>query len=504
MLRCAAVFSNNMVLQREKNIEIWGETDASTVRASIPERGVVAEAFVENGKWKAILPPQSAGTGLTLTVSAGDEVITFTNVAVGEVWLLGGQSNMELEIRNAKDGKELLKTLTPECNVRFYYTPKQTMIDSDLLEAEKHTGWQEAGEEASQAWSAVGLHFGLKLARELGVTVGLIGCNWGGTSASCWCDRETLVEDKDTGTYIDEYDEATKGKTEAELLKAYSEFIEYDRQWNERAAKVYAREPKIGWEELQAEIGKNAWPGPMSPKNPMRPCGLFEAMLMRVCPYTLRGFTYYQGESDEHKPGTYYKLLCKLIGLWRKCWGDEQLPFIIVQLPMFKYLHEEDNGRWAIIREAQERAFKTVRNTGLTVILDKGELDNIHPTDKKPVGERMALQAEKLFYGKEVSAFGPMYKSCIYKDGGMELCFDYSEGGFDIAGEISGFEIAGCDKRFFPADAQVQGERIFLSAKNVSAPMYARYNFVNYGEVTVFGKNGIPLAPFRTSLCDAE
>lgn len=169
---------------------------------------------------------------------------------------------------------------------------------------------------------------------------------------------------------------------------------------------------------------------------------------------------------------------------------------------MFKYKHDPDYKHWAKIREAQYRVFQTVKNTGIAVILDMGELDNIHPTDKKPVGERLCLQAEKLVYGMDVPAFGPMYKSLLYKDGGVELIFDHAENGFDIRGDICGFEIAGADKMFYEANAQVQGGRIFVSSERVSEPKYVRYNYINYGDVSVFGKNGIPLAPFRTSLND--
>lgn len=506
MFRCAAIFSNDMVLQRDKNISIWGTCDGEeSITVSIPERKVSVKADIADGKWIAVLPPQETCNSCTVIVEDGSgDKITFYNVAIGEVWLCGGQSNMELEIQNAKDGKELLKTLTPECGVRFYYTQKKSILDDDFYRSEEDTCWQTASEESSRAWSAVGLHFGLKLAKELGVTVGLIGCNWGGTSASAWMSIEALAEDKDTATYLEEYDRAIDGKTAEQLNKEYDEYCEYDSKWYQNYQKLLEEQPDIGWDEAQEKIGKNLFPGPMGPKNPFRPCGLYETMVMRVCPYTLRGFTYYQGESDDHKPTVYYKLLSKLISLWRNDWGDEQLPFLIVQLPMFKYKHDPDYKHWAKIREAQYRVFKTVKNTGIAVILDMGELDNIHPTDKKPVGERLALQAEKLVYGMEVSAFGPMYKSHVYKDGGIELAFENAGDGLDVRGEICGFEIAGADKKYTAALAEVRADKIFIHSSDVPDPKYARYNYTNYGDVTVFGKNGIPLAPFRTSMRDEQ
>jgi sialate O-acetylesterase len=222
-------------------------------------------------------------------------------------------------------------------------------------------------------------------------------------------------------------------------------------------------------------------------------------MLMRVCPYTLRGFLYYQGESDDHKPKSYYRLFTNLIGLWREKWGDDELPFIMVQLPMFKYEQDPDYKHWCLIREAQMRAFKTVKNTGIAVISDCGEFNNIHPVDKVPVGERLCLQAEKLTYGMDVDAFGPIYKSFVCKDGGIELSFDHAEKGFKVKGDkIGTFEIAGADKLFYRADAEIRGDKIFIKSAQVSTPEYARFDWFNWTEVVLFGKNGIPVAPFRT------
>ncbi len=503
MLKVAAVFSSDMVLQRDKNVSIWGESDCKEVAVSVLELGITVKALCKDGKWLATLPPMKACDSVTVVVLAGDESKTFTNVAIGEVWLCGGQSNMELEVHSAKDGEELLSSLTPECNVRFYYTQKQGVIDENFYKVEENTCWYTASPQNSRAWSAVGLHFGLKLAKELGVTVGLIGCNWGGTSASAWLDKESLLSDKDTATYISDYEEKLKGKSLDELTREYNEYCEYDRLWNERSAKYYAEHPNASWDEVQEVCGKNLWPGPMCPQNPFRPCGLFDTMLMRVCPYTLRGFTYYQGESDDHKPQTYYKLLRMLITRWREQWCDDELSFLIVQLPMFRYENDPDYKHWVKIREAQMRAFKTIKNTGIAVISDCGELGNIHPTDKKPVGERLALQALYSTYGRSgVSAFGPMFKEAVCKGNEIELFFDNAEDGLVLKGEASGFEIAGKDKVFYEAEVRVTENRITLSCDSVSEPLYARYDCFNWCVPCVFGKNGIPLAPFRTSVHD--
>ncbi len=496
MLKPASIFSNDMVLQRDKNIAVWGRGEnGRTVSVSI--NGISRRGIVRDGEWNVTLPPMAAGGDYEMTVTDGTDTVTFYRVAVGEVWLCGGQSNMELELQNAKGGKEILETLTPDCGVRFYYTQKNGCKNEKFYHDEENSAWSQAGKEQSRAWSAVGFHFGVKLAKELGVTVGLIGCNWGGTSASAWVDRQTLEADSRIRSYIDEYDEKIKGKSLEEQEKEYSEYEEYDRKWHEKEAEVYKSEPGASWDRVQELCGKNLWPGPMCELNPFRPAGLYHTMLMRVCPYTLRGFLYYQGESDDHKPDSYYELFSALIKLWRTKWGDDDLPFVLTQLPMFKYKNDPDYKHWAKIRSAQDRAFRTVKNTGMAVILDCGELDNIHPTDKKPVGERLCLQAESLAYGMDVDAFGPMLERAVFEDGKAVLTLKYNDG-LEIRGDGSGFELAGEDGEFRAAKAQIKDGRVILTSDEVSEPVYAAYCWTNYGEVNVYNKAGIPLAPFNT------
>ena len=509
MLKTAAVFSDDMVLQRGKNITIWGECgDGALITAEI--NGKSASCRVKDGKWSLILPPMNAGGPYELELSAAaladnsaaTETRTFRNVMIGEVWLCGGQSNMEFELQNADGGKEELGSLTADMPIRFYYTNKAATVEQ-AIEAERTVGWGVCDPEGSKAWSAVGYHFAKKLSRDLGVTVGIIGCNWGGTSASAWVDRPTLENSREIRSYIDEYDKGVEGKSETDQKKEYEEYLAYDKAWFERSQAVFKEDPDASWDKVLKICGENKWPGPINCVNPYRPAGLFETMLMRVCPYTMRGFLYYQGESDDHKPRTYYTLLTKLIALWREKWQDDEMPFITVQLPAFKYEHDPDYKHWCLIREAQMRVFRTVKNTGIAVILDCGELNNIHPTDKKPVGERLCLQAEKLVYGMDVKAFGPMYRSYECKDGGIEISFDYAENGFVLKdNKAAGFEIAGEDKEFHAAETEIRGNRIFISSENVKEPMYSRYNWFNHPEVTVFNETGIPLAPFRTSSYD--
>ncbi|TAH67499.1 MAG: sialate O-acetylesterase [Anaerolineaceae bacterium] len=498
----AAVFSDHMVLQRNKNIKVfgWGK-DNSIVTVSF--RGFTVETKVRQERWMAVLPPMEAGLGYEMSISCNDKVITFRDIAIGEVWLAGGQSNMEFELQNCTGGEDVLhKDINPQ--VRFYYTPKNAYQDEHFYETESASSWEVFGDKGTKAWSAVGYFFGRKLAKELGVTVGIIGCNWGGTSASAWMSRESLEEDRELRSYLEEYDRNNAEKTLEEQKEDYQEYITYQENWDKRVTLCYKENPKIKWNEVLDLCGPNRYPGPINSYSPFRPTGLYQCMLQRIMPYTLSGFIYYQGESDDHKPHFYQKLLTRLIRQWREDWEDDRLPFLFVQLPMHRYEADPDYKHWCLIREAQMRTYQTVKNTGIAVILDCGEFNEIHPKDKAPVGERLALQALYNVYERleEEKAFGPIYKNFIYNNGGIELYFNYAEDGFIVQGHASGFEIAGEDKQYKKAHASIRNNTIFLKSEDVINPVYARYCWTNYGEVNIFGTNGIPLAPFRTSQKD--
>ena len=223
-------------------------------------------------------------------------------------------------------------------------------------------------------------------------------------------------------------------------------------------------------------------------------------MLTRICPYTLRGFLYYQGESDDHRPETYAELLEALILRWRSDWGDDALPFLNVQLPMFRYANEPDKKHWCRIREAQMQVYRKLRHTGLAVLTDCGELDNIHPVDKAPVAHRLYLQAMSEVYHllPRAAACAPAYRESYASGRVMNVYCDHAANGWMLKGEPTGFELAGADGEFYPAAAAFAPGCITLTAKAVAEPRFARYAWSNYTEVTVFGRNGLPLAPFRT------
>ncbi|MGN1157252.1 MAG: sialate O-acetylesterase, partial [Agathobacter sp.] len=490
MLKVAAIFSNHMVLQRNKPIAVFGEgTDGNKVSVSFsyPEektlRTVEAETMVSQGKWIVYLPEVKECTGCTMTVSDGATSREFSNIAVGEVWLCGGQSNMEFELQNIIGGEEHLKKDHP--NVRFYYTQKKAYMDEEFYKSEEQTCWSEFDSESAKAWSAVGYIFGKRLSEALGITVGLVGCNWGGTSASAWMSEEYLASDPDTNTYLTDYARATEGKTEEQMVKEYNDYLAFSEEWNKKCDACYKEFPGISWDEVQEKIGTCPWPGPMGCSNPFRPTGLYKTMIERITPYTMRGFLYYQGESDDHKPSFYDKLLTLLIKQWRADWKDETMPFLLVQLAGLIYEDLEDIKSWCVIRENQAKVAQTVPHAGMAVIIDAGEFNDIHPKDKEPVGERLYRQAMCKVYGRmsREEAESPAYEKHVIDGNKVIVSFKYAKDGLKVTSktpEVIGFEIAGADGQYYPATAYVEGNQVVASAREVPNPVEVRYMWTSY------------------------
>ena len=499
-IRCAAVFSDHCVLQRRKPIRIWGiAPDDTSIKVTLGEHS--AETTATKHSWSVELPPMEAGGPYVLEVlSDGKAYQHLVDVMIGEVWLAGGQSNMEFALNADADGKEAIASATTS-NVRFYQVQQLAYQDDYFYQAERDNHWMLGTDEEVGIWSAVGFYFGRKLAAELGITVGIIGCNWGGTSACAWQDKDSICQCEDTKIYWKEYAELIRKQDPKEYEKELEEYIMWHADWQPRMDAFYAEHPTATWEEAQAVVGICKWPGPMGPKHEFRPAGLYETRLRRVVPYTLGGCIYYQGESDDHRPQSYYHLFKSLIGTWRRNFQDASLPFVFVQLPIHHYLSDAPNDKWCYIREAQMQLHKELDNTGIAVIMDCGEYNNIHPVHKSEVGRRLALQALHHMFGvlPAEDVYGPIYKSFTVEGDTITISFDHATQGFCVKGdEITGFELAGADDIYHPAQAIISGSVIQLTSPEVATPQKARYLWIDYAEITLFGANGLPVAPFRT------
>ncbi|MBE5800866.1 MAG: sialate O-acetylesterase [Clostridiales bacterium] len=491
MFKPAAIFRDHMILCRNKTIRVFGECDtADMITGQLGPH--TARAEVQSGRFQLLFPPMDACEDLTLSLSDGQTSHTFTDVAVGEVYLAGGQSNMELALMNADEGPDCI-AIHDDPLLRFYNVPRSPFWDENAIQAEENTRWDLCKPGELKDASAVAYFFARKLRQKLNVPVGIIGCNWGGTSASCWTEQSVLESNAAGRVYLDLYQQTAADKTD----EAYDlEVIEYEKTsaaWNKQVDELHAAHPDMSWSDVIRQLGDCPWPPPMGRKSAYRPAGLVETMLKRVVPYTLTGFLFYQGEEDSARPEWYDMLLGNMVLNWRKLFMDEELPFLNVQLPVFKNFGEEDYTNWGTIRDQQWRVYRRLRNTGLAITIDLGELGNIHPTDKRSVGERLYEVALSTVYGQEG-------KTSIYATG------KYPQGNtlvVTLSGQVSvtqdagaPFEIAGADGVYQPAQAEVSGDRILLTAQGVEAPVMARYAFINYTLINLFGENGLPLAPF--------
>ncbi len=548
-LRVAAVFSDHMVLQRETPVAVFGTAPAGgrVVVDLMDDQGVtvaqtmaVAQAYGEHeteAPWLAILPALPASGPYTLRVSHETNRLEFADVMIGEVWLAGGQSNMELELHTSEHSDEAIAAADDPL-LRFYNTPKAGRIDES---AEAASGWEPALAPQVAGMSAIAYHFGARLRAQLGadVAVGIIDCYIGGTSITSWMSRATLIGSDAGRPYVERYEAAIAGKTEEQMRAEADEWQTVFDQWNNNVAAMKEAHPDITQPQIDAEIGPCPWPPPVTPFSERRVSAPYEAMVRRVAPYTLRGFLWYQGEEDEAQCESYRELLGLLIEEWRTLWnlagyaeptvgyqadaGADALPFIVVQLPQWidrqVAARGEDPRHWPVIRAAQLDASETIDDVLLVCTMDCGEFDNIHPLDKTTVGTRIADMALRGVYGRaDVEAESPRVASVTPAPGALDVTFTNAQGlhwrgttpdtmraaagatGARAVGE-SGFEIAGADGVYVDAGAQIlpgDGERVTVRVEEpqVDSPTAVRYAWKSWGPAPLFNGAELPALPY--------
>ncbi len=536
-LRVAAVFSDHMVLQRETPIAVFGEAPAGEVVAAFvtDEDGqeiAQSEGHVSsNGTWQLELPSLPAGGPLILRVRCGADEIEFRDVLVGEVWLAGGQSNIEFELYNSEFGKDAIANAQDPL-LRFYNTPKTARVN---LNAEAESGWQLGEAPQVAHMSAVGYYFAKQLRDALahGIPVGIIDCYIGGTSISAWMSEELLERTALGHKYVQEYRDAIAGKTDEEMLAAQNSWQKIFDKWNADVAAVKEEHPDYSQPQIDAMLGPCPWPPPVTPFAERRPYALFEAMIRRVAPYTIAGALWYQGEEDELNAAGYGELLRGLIGEWRQTWQRTDLPFLVVQLPQFIAAADADNDplRWPVLRDQQLSVTRETPHADIICTMDCGEFDNVHPVDKRTVGMRLGDLALHDIYHLDVPASSPQLIELNIGEGGSELIavFNHAHGLHwhgttpdtmravdDIAesperdGGSSGFEVAAsADSEFVPAHARIEqiarpGEdpadsdlcAVHIFAPEVPQPRHARYAWRSWGPAPLFNADGLPAFPF--------
>lgn len=497
MLKAASLFTDGAVLCRRKEIRVFGEADSGAA-VTVTLRDCCGNLLARNvctagnGRFTALLRPQEAMTGCTLSISAGDECFTASDIAVGDVYLAGGQSNMELELQNALGGRVAIRE-HDDPMLRYYYVNKYALVSDEQRAAADHARWTAIVPGAGGNLSAVAYFFAAKLRRlHPDVPVGIINCNWGGTSVTCWMPEKTLRQTAEGARYLDEYARNGGNKTMAQFLAEEKAWQDEIAAWTERTEAYRAAHPDAETEEVDEACGLYPWHPPVGPGSPFRPGGLHDTMTATVIPAALTGLLFYQGEQDAGYTGHYDLLLAQLVAFWRGQFMDDRLPFLNVQLPMWTEFKPLGPTHWQEIRMAQAKARDFIRDSGMICMLDCGERGNIHPVDKKTPGERLAELALDVVYG-EKAELCPRAAGKYADDDRLTVLLTAP---VRAEAEDLLLEIAGEDGRFVKAEAEIREDRLILHAGSIARPVHARYAWVEYAEAPLFGLNGQPLEPF--------
>ena len=431
--RLPRIFSDGMILQRDQPVPVWGWADPGeqvTVEFAGQTKSVKADAA---GKWTTSLDPLPASAEpRTLHVGSLD----ITNVLAGDVFQVSGQSNAASSMDSCKrfpGTTEDIKTTTLP-TVRIFAVPWSLFYSTPQEDVPATCVWDSLRPEKNASYSAIAFYFARSLYQHLNVPIGIVRASHAGGMAQIKMPKEALLS------------------------------YESGRKFYENGIK----RPKV-----DGGYPSSDWNGAIAP----------------VIRYGKRGIVWYQGEHNAGSASYIYReTLPVLIRSWREACGNPEMPFLIVQLPAF-----EAQG-WPMLRESQLVTYRKTKNAGFVVTIDHGEKDNIHPADKKPVAERLALEARRLVYGEKVTGCGPLYDGFSVDAAHIVVRFTGSElkrvgGGFTIAGE---------DKVFVPASAVIRGNTVVVSNPAVTNPVAVRYEWESWPTVSLFDEHDLPASPFRT------
>ncbi len=469
------LIADHMVVQRGLPVHIWGMAEpGETVSVAFRqnERRSVADQL---GRWSVYLPPGDAGGPFEMEI-AGSNRYLLKDVLVGDVWVAAGQSNMEWPLRWAADAeKEIAAARYPHIRlVRAMH--KTSEYPADNLVGEM---WSECTPETAAGFSAVAYHFGRLIQASTGVPIGLIQTAWGGTPVDGWTSRHAIAEDPSLMPVFAEWD--------ARMQDYALERLRYHR-----AAK--------DWEKATEADRRKHRPVPPPPEKPVgagspwEPGVLYNAMVAPITPFAIRGVIWYQGEANGSKlrAPLYGKLFQAMIKDWRRAWGLGDLPFLFVQLANY----HAPNSDWPDLREGQREAL-ALPATAMAVTIDVGTPDNIHPPDKKTVGMRLSLAARALAYGEKVEYSGPSPRRGELEHRAAVIRFDHARGLTARGGAVRGFELAGQNGDFVPAEAAIEGSSVEVRSSRAKHPVWVRYGWKDNPDCNLYNSSGLPASPFR-------
>jgi len=469
-VRLPSVFADGMVLQRDRPCPVWGHADAGelvTVTFRDQQIQTAADAL---GRWQVTLRPTPAGGPFTLEI-AGRNTIKIADVLTGEVWLASGQSNMGWAVRQSNNAEqEIAASANPQ--IRFFKV--ENTVAAAPADDVKGV-WSAASPTTTGAYSAVGYFFARQLHDKLKVPVAILQSAWGGTPAESWVRASALSADP-------------------ALMPVYSYWAGVIESYPENLAR-YIR--AVAQWEASGKQGARPNP-PAGPGHQHTPSGLWNGMIAPLVPYAIKGAIWYQGETNATvaRAPHYNRLFSTLITDWRSAFGQGDFPFLFVQLA--NYARPGTNDGWPLLREAQLKTLGLL-NTGMAVTIDIGESQDIHPKNKQDVGLRLALPARALAYGEKLVYSGPIYRQSAREGANMRLWFDHAPNGLAArGGALQGFELAGADGKFAPAEARIDGQTVVVSSPDVKYPVQARYAWADDPKATLTNVEGIPASPFRT------
>jgi sialate O-acetylesterase len=504
------IFQNNMVLQRQKPIRVWGRGPArSGIRAVL--NGEEAAALVgEDGNWELRFPPTEASWGGHLAIFCdGEPACSFDGIAVGEVWIAGGQSNMEFALQYERHRREVFARPADPL-LRYFEVPKISW--EGQREGDPFTGgdfafqgiWLDFSRKNAPLFSAAAYYFAARLREKLGagVPVGSISCNWSGSPAFAWTAEDLLRGDGGTAHFWTEYYDRIQTQDPAAYERAFDKAQAEGRSPLMRAAfdlYMRGRIPIVLGDAL-----KKINPGffdlqLMGPRDPWRPCGLYTTMVRTIAGYGCRGGIWYQGEGDDVRPEYYARLFALVIRGWRRAWGDE-IPFIFAQLTAFERDHFQRGDSFPELRRQQTLAAETAANVWMVCTMDLGERYNIHPGNKGPVGERLAAAALANVYGFDLPWRSPRPER-IHRSGQantIRISFSGTDGGLLIRGpRIKGLRLFARSAEMRAFQAHTEGDALVITVDRSGAPVdEIRYAWEPYTKVNLFNGAGFPALPF--------
>jgi sialate O-acetylesterase len=465
-----------MVLQRGLPLHIWGTaSQGEAVRVTFRSNEASSTAAAA-GVWSVYLPPSEAGGPFELTVQ-GTNTIVLKDILVGDVWIGSGQSNMEWPVKQVVNAPaELAAAQFPQIRLLRAETKFSATPFDDIA---VHP-WVACTPESVADFSAVAYFFGRDLHKRLNVPIGLIESSWGGTPAEAWTSMDGL-------------------SSSAGLMPVFSEWAKLNLSPLD-TAEERLRE-KAEWERasVQAKAEGKTAPG-MTWHHPVvgswMPAGLYNAMIAPLTKFPIRGAIWYQGESNasaERAP-VYAPLFQTLIRDWRRAWGQDDMPFLFVQLANFT---TSPQSWWPALRDAQRQALE-LRNTSMAVTIDIGDPKDIHPRNKQDVGARLALGALAVSYGEHIEYMGPLLRTAAPEKNTIRVWFTHTGGGLKAKGDaLKGFEVAGLDGKYFPAEARIDGNTVVVSSPSVAAPVSVRYGWSDNPDCNLYNGAGLPASPFQ-------